>query len=46
MIRCKTFYELMVTVLKENLNLKLPTVFYYSIRFVLETVFVYGYIRL
>ena len=30
----------MVTVFKENLNLKLPLIFYSSIRFVFETVFI------
>ena len=34
----------MVTVLKENLNLELPLVFYSNIRFVFETVFISGQI--
>ena len=39
MIIC-IFSQLMVTVLKENLNLYLPLIFYSSIRFVLITVFI------
>ena len=34
MISCKIFFQLMVTVFKENLNLQLPLMFYSSIRFV------------
>ena len=40
MIRCKIFFQLMVTVFKENLNLWLPLILYSSIRFVFETVFI------
>ena len=39
MIIC-IFSQLMVTVLKENLNLYLPLIFYSSIRFVFKTVFI------
>ena len=39
-ISYKIFFQLMVTVFKENLNLKLPLIFYSSIRFVFETVFI------
>ena len=34
------FFQLMVTVFKENLNLQLPLVFYSSIRFVFETIYI------
>ena len=37
MISCKIFFQLMVTVFKENLNLQLLLIFYSSIRFVFET---------
>ena len=40
MISQKIFSQLMVTVFKENLNLQLPLLFYSSIRFVFETVFI------
>ena len=40
MISCKIFFQLMVTVFKEKLNLQLPLIFYSSIRFVFETVFI------
>ena len=40
MISCKIFFQLMITVFKENLNLQLPLVFYSSIRFVFETIFI------
>ena len=40
MISCKIFFQLMVTVFKENLNLQLPLTFYSSIRFVFETTFI------
>ena len=40
MISCKIFFQLMVTVFKEKLNLQLPLIFYSSIRFVLETAFI------
>ena len=40
MIRYKKCFQLMVTVFKENLNLQLPNIFYSSIRFVFETVFI------
>ena len=40
MISYKIFFQLMVTVFKENLNLLLPIIFYSSIRFVFETVFI------
>ena len=40
MISYKIFLQLMVTVFKENLNLWLPLIFYNSIRFVFETVFI------
>ena len=37
MIICKVFFQLMVIVFKEKLNLEPPLIFYGSIRFVLET---------
>ena len=40
MVSCKIFFQLMVTVFKEKLNLQLPLIFYSSIRFVFETVFI------
>ena len=40
MISCKIFFQLMVTVFKEKLNLQLPLIFYSSIRFVFETEFI------
>ena len=40
MISFKIFFQLMVTVFKENLNLQLPLIFYSSIRVVFETVFI------
>ena len=40
MISGKIFFQLMVTVFKENLNLQLRLIFYSSIRFVFETVFI------
>ena len=40
MISYKIFFQLVVTVFKENLNLQLPLIFYSSIRFVFETVFI------
>ena len=40
MISYKIFSQLMVTVFKENLNLQLPLIFYSSISFVFETVFI------
>ena len=40
MISCKVFFQVMVTVFKENLNLLLPLIFSGSIRFVFETVFI------
>ena len=40
MISFKIFFQLMVTVFKENLNLQLPLIFYSSIRLVFETVFI------
>ena len=40
MIRFEIFFQLMVTVFKENLNLQLPLVFYSSIRFVFETIYI------
>ena len=40
MISCKIFFQLMVTVFKESLNLQLPLTFYSSIRFVFETTFI------
>ena len=39
-ISYKIFFQLMVTVFKENLNLQLPLIFCSSIRFVFETVFI------
>ena len=39
MISCKIFFQLMVTVFKENLNLQLPLIFYSSIRFAYGIVF-------
>ena len=40
MISCKIFFQLMVVVFKENLNLKQPFIFYGSTRFVFKTVFI------
>ena len=40
MTSCKIFYQLMVTVFKEKLNLQLPLMFYSSISFVFETTFI------
>ena len=40
MINYKTFFQLMVTIFKENLKLQLPLTFYSSIRFVFEIVFI------
>ena len=40
MISCKIFFQLIVTIFKENLNLSLPLILYSSIRFVFETVFI------
>ena len=40
MISCKAFFQLMVTVFKEKLNLQLPLTFYSGIMFVLETAFI------
>ena len=40
MVSCKIFFQIMVTVFKEKLNLQLPLIFYSSIRFVFETVFI------
>ena len=40
MIRCKIFFQLMVTVFEEKINLKLPLIFYSSIRFLFESVFI------
>ena len=40
MISCKIFFQLMVTVFKEKLNLQLPLIFYSSISFVFETTFI------
>ena len=40
MIICKIFLQLMVTVFKENLNLQLPLIFYSSVMFIFETVFI------
>ena len=43
MISWKIFFQLLVTVFKENVNLKLPHIFYSircSIRFVFETAFI------
>ena len=37
MMSCKIFFQLMVTVFKEKLNLQLPLIFYSSVRFVFET---------
>ena len=39
-ISCKIFFQLMVTVFKETLNLQLPLIFYSTIRFVFETVLI------
>ena len=39
-ISYKIFFQLMVTVSKEKLNLQLPLIFYSSIRFVFETAFI------
>ena len=40
MISCKIFFQLMVTVFKENLNLQLPPIFHSGIRFVFEAAFI------
>ena len=40
MISCNIIFQLMVAVFKENLNLQVPLIFYSSIRFVYETVFI------
>ena len=40
MTSCKIFFQLMVTVFKEKLNLQLPLIFYSSISFVFETTFI------
>ena len=40
MISYKTFFQLMITVFKENLNLQLPLIFYSSISSVFDTVFI------
>ena len=42
MISCKIFFQLLVTVFKEKLNLQLPLIFYSSMRFVFETTFISG----
>ena len=40
MISCKIFFQSMVTVFKEKLNLQLPLIFCSSIKFVFETAFI------
>ena len=40
MISCKIFFQLMVTVFTENLNLQLILIFYSSSRLLFETVFI------
>ena len=40
MVSCKIFFQLMVTVFKEKLNLQLPIIFYSTIRFVFQTAFI------
>ena len=40
MISFKVFFQLMVTVFKEKLNLQLPLIFFSSNRFVFETAFI------
>ena len=40
MISCKIFFQSMVTVFKEKLNLQLPLIFCSSIQFVFETAFI------
>ena len=40
MISCKTFFQLTVAALKENLNLQLPLRFYISAMFLFERAFV------
>ena len=40
MTSCKIFFQLMVAVFKEKLNLYLPLIFYRSISFVFETAFI------
>ena len=40
MIRYKIIFQLMVTVFKGNLNIMLLLIFYSSLRFVFETVFI------
>ena len=40
LISCTIFFQLMVTAVKEKLNLQLPHIFYSRIRFVFETTFI------
>ena len=40
MVISRIFLQLMVTVFKENLNLRLPLIFYSSVRFIFITVFI------
>ena len=40
MISFEIFFQLMVTIFKEKLNLQLPLTFYSSIRFVFEAAFI------
>ena len=40
MIICQIFFQLMAAVLKENLNLELSLIFYSSVVFIFETVFI------
>ena len=40
MTSCKIFFQLMVIVFTENLNLQLPLAFYSSTMFVFDTVFI------
>ena len=40
MIRCTIIFQLMITVFKGNLNIMLLLIFYSSLRFVFETVFI------
>ena len=40
MISCRIFFQLIVTVIKENMNLLLTLSFYSNITFAIETVFI------
>ena len=40
MIICKIFFQLMLAAFKEDLNLWLPLIFYSSVMFIFEAVFI------